>query len=166
MRLACETIGTFRQRGFMLRCFLSISVATFGVDGIAPSAFAQVDCFAKTLTVSGIKGRVFDPSGKPVPKVEVSLKRDSDMAILAITDSNGDFSFSLPVSSGDFSVEASASGFSPAFARVKLQHGILSVLHRNRMLMILGVGGMEPCPSATTNKAEFLKAIHDLDSKK
>ena len=58
-----------------------------------------------------VGGTVFDPAGKPVPNVAVSVKNESSGAVSAATsDSEGHFSAAVPAT-GTYSVDATASGF-------------------------------------------------------
>lgn len=157
---ASRTFGVPRRRGFWLRCFLSAAIL-FATALATPTALGQVDCFAyKKLSVPKIEGRVVDPSGAPISKAEVSIARPhSDLAIVFL-ESDADGSFSYDLGGGEYDLIATHEGFSSAFARVKVRRGIAN--RRRPIWMILGVGAAEPCPSSTTNEAEFHKIVRNL----
>jgi len=153
-------LGNQRQRGFWLRYFLGLAVLVVPTV-VAPVASGQADCFSKTLSVAEVEGQVVDPSGVPIPNAELSLTRNSDMAIFDTTDSSGNFSFSTP--DGEFWISASALGFAPMKTAVHVRKGPARGSDPSPLVLILGVGIFQPCPPATTSRKELTRIIHDFN---
>ena len=166
MKRAAKAIaGISGQRGIWLRCFLGRMSLLLALQCLSASqVFCQSDCIGyKNLVVSKIEGRVFDPSGVPIPNALVTVTRNADMGVSDTTDANG--SFSMPSTSGEYKVHAALAGFESAFAIIEVRHGLTSIFHRKSLWLILGVGGAEPCPTSTTSRAEFLKIIDEYNKK-
>jgi len=121
---------------------------------------AQADCFGyKTLFVSRVQGRVFDQMAEPVTNVEVSLMRDGNVIGMVRTDANG--RFTIKAVDGEYKLYTKAPGFMSAYAVLNVGSDLMHALHPSNLWLILGVGAgiYEPCPSSTTSHRQFLQII-------
>jgi hypothetical protein len=135
-------------------------VLVFLLCATIPQASGQVDCFGyRKHLVSKVEGRVFDPSGIPIPKAEITLRRDSAVVSRSETDDRGRFVIKAPT--GKFDLRAEARGFAEGYAILDVGHDPIHLLHRSTLWIILGVGTPGPCPTSTTNHREFLLLIED-----
>jgi hypothetical protein len=133
-------------------------VVVFLLCAAIPPGFGQVDCFGYRMhLVSKIEGRIFDPSGIPLPKAKVTLLRDSAVVDRAETDERGWFEIKAP--RGKYNLRAEARGFAEGFAMLDVAHDPNHLLHRSTLWIILGLGFSEPCPTSTTSHREFLHLL-------
>jgi hypothetical protein len=85
--------------------------------------------FARATVFGNVRGVVHDPQHRPIVGASVQIKSaSSDWSSSAITDGNGEFSFPA-VAFGDYSVTASAAGFSSLQQSLTLASDTSSVLH-------------------------------------
>jgi hypothetical protein len=125
------------------------------------SLFGQMDCFlVRTLKVSRIEGRVFDPQGIPVSGSTVAILKDNKSMIAATTDGAGRFHLDTPA--GEYWLRATHIGFKPATVPVRVRHGLLRLLPSRDVYLILGAGMFLPCPAGTLGEKEFQSTIENL----
>jgi protocatechuate 3,4-dioxygenase beta subunit len=115
-------------------------------------------CVYQTISVSRVQGTIVDPSGVPIPNVEVELKRDGERAAVTTTGENGEFSIQAPP--GAYDLNAHGKAFAPGFARIDVGTDLARIVRPTHIWMILDVGmTMENCTFATTSRRQFEKAI-------
>jgi len=164
MRVAIhERLGSFRQRGFWLRCFLGAARTRSALTLFliaAPAAFGQYDCFGyTTLPVSRVQGQVFDPYARPIPGVDVHLMQDRKEVALTRADDQG--RFSLKISDGNYELRAEAPGFEMAYARLSVGKDLVHTFRPSTLWLILGVGMIAPCPSSTVSHKKLIEILRD-----
>jgi hypothetical protein len=124
-------------------------------------SFAQngiVDCIEqKMLTVSRIRGQVFDATGVPVPGSLVSVSSETRPEMQFKTDATGQFN--IKVTPGRYMLKASYPGFEVTRAELDVGPDIWSLLHPTALRVILSVGSMS-CPWVTASHKEFNELVH------
>jgi hypothetical protein len=152
-----STFGIHWQRGFWLRCFL-------GALLISTALVSWAQCVMPTMRVSRVRGAVFDRTGQPIAKVEISLKQEDNVVALATTDEKG--KFDVPAPPGTYWLNAKASAFAPGYARLDVGNDLIRALKPANLWMILDVGMLgDHCPFATTSRRRFEKAITNHESR-
>jgi Carboxypeptidase regulatory-like domain/TonB-dependent Receptor Plug Domain len=97
-------MGNDRNLSRRFKLLVSVTLTVFCLL-LMPSAFAQVD-------EGSVTGVVQDATGAVVPNAKVTLlNTDQGLSVVTTTSSSGDYTFS-PVRIGNYSVSASAPGFS------------------------------------------------------
>lgn len=123
-------------------------------------ATCLAQCVVRTIPISRVEGTVVDPSGEPIPNVEVNLKQDGKVISSITADEAG--RFSLSVSPGNYDLNANARGFVPGFARIDVGHDAVRLFKSTHLWMILVVGMLEDhCTFTTTSRRKFEKAIQE-----
>jgi hypothetical protein len=123
-----------------------------------------VDCVEqKILTVSRIRGQVFDATGVAVPGALVSVSSNARPEMQLRTDASGRFNFK--VSSGRYMLKASCPGFEVTRAELDVGADILNLLHPTALKVILSVGSMY-CPWVTASDKEFKELVHKSATQK
>jgi hypothetical protein len=132
----------------------------------AANAPAQVDCVYKTIFVSRVQGRVFDPRGIPISFSVISLVQEGKVSVEAKTNEKGEFHFAN--ASGRFEFRASAPGFASSYAFMDVGSDLRSLFHRSTLWVILDVGedGMHMCPLVTTSNKAFKDWIQNWSRQK
>jgi hypothetical protein len=151
---ADNVFGIHQQRGFWLRCFLAASLLG------STLAISPAQCVSRTISVSRVRGAVFDPYGQPVPNVELSLKQEENIVARSTTNDKGQFAISA--SPGIYWLWAKAAGFVPGYARLEVGNDLIGALKPTHLWMILYVGrsGTDECDSVTTTShRQFEKTI-------
>jgi hypothetical protein len=141
-----------------MRKSINLSLAFLFLSLIPPQCLAQ--CVVRTISVSRVQGTTFDPSGQPIPNVQVSLEQDGRLVASFTTDESG--GFSVPANPGDYELHANARGFASGVARINVGSDLIRVVRPTHIWMILYVGSAEldRCPGfATTSRAKFEKSI-------
>jgi len=117
-----------------------------------------VDCaMQRKLVVPHVKGRVFDPSGAPIPGAEISLKSDGVQNAQSKTDSDGRFELKVPP--GSYHLRAEMRGFEVTTAELEVGRDIANIVHPKALMVILAFGSMN-CPWVTTSDKEFKELAH------
>ena len=119
-------------------------------------------CISRTLSVSRVQGAVFDQMGRPIPDVDVSLKRESRVVEGVETDGSG--RFSIRSSPGAYDLYVNARNFVSGDTRIEVGNDLIGVLRPTKLWVILQVGMLsENCgPFVTTSRRQFENATkHD-----
>jgi hypothetical protein len=159
-----ETFGIAKRRGFWLRCFLGL-MRPIGVSTtIAVLAHGlpvcRAQCVYPKISVSQIRGAVFDRTGRPIPNADVNLKRDGQLVSSTKTDGAGGFFVGAPAGTYDLTVNARI--FAPGFARIEAGMDLVRVLRPTRLWMILDVGlTTDACTFVSTSRRQFESAIQE-----
>ena len=153
-----EGTGVPRQRGFWLRCFLSMAFWVAVVQGgFCGYLHAQVDT-QTPLHLTHVDGYVVNSKGKPVVNTEVTLVRDEKVAFKTRTDGAGGFHFDHVA--GRFWFRVARSDYAPAVREVYVGSEIVTYLKRRKIYVIVGPGACtDECSSVYTTKHEFDRAI-------
>ena len=87
------SIGTSKQRGFWLRCFLSRGIFVMALGALASTvAWAKVEP-PGPIHLWRLHGFFMDRAGKPIENVEVTLVRDGTVLHKTKTKASGEFAF-------------------------------------------------------------------------
>jgi hypothetical protein len=150
--------GISRQRGFWLRCFLSVAIGALLL--VVPRAVrGQVD-IPGPERLTHVSGVVVDPVGHPMGDLKVSLMRDDKVAYETQTDASGGFRFEHV--SGQFTFRVARSKFAPAAQQIVVTDEVVTALERKKLYVILGPGAcQDACSSVLTSKKEFDRAIRE-----
>ncbi len=155
-----KRLGSSRQRGFWLRCFLG--VIGLGLSSSVLSlqmAHAQgiVDCvYPGRVSVSRVRGRVFDPFGAALPGVAIKLADEQSLTLETTADGWGRFHFSA--SPGKYSFEATLPMFQTSRAQLIVGEDLIGLVRHSELYVILGLSGSE-CAWATTSQKEFKQIV-------
>jgi hypothetical protein len=116
-------------------------------------------CVYRAILVSRVQGTILDPYGKPIPNVEVDLKRDGVRIAGATTNDVGEFS--IQATPGKYELHAHADRFASGFARIDLGTDLVRMLRPSaHFWMILRVGVVnDACTFSTTSRRELRRAI-------
>jgi len=174
-RLADKSFGVDQWRGIWLRSFLEPCFAARRISGIwsvfifwailssgFPRSYAQrgwgiVDCIQQEkLSIPKVQGRVFDPTGAPIPKALVRLSQDGKLPINLETDQSGRFVFR--VQAGTYVLRAQAQGFENTEATLDVGRDVASLFHPKALKVILALPGMN-CPWVTTSNREYRQLV-------
>ncbi|MGH9668328.1 MAG: TonB-dependent receptor domain-containing protein, partial [Bryobacteraceae bacterium] len=140
----------------MFRRFVFAVALSLGI------ALAQVD----TGTISGL---IHDPSGAPIPGVQVSVKAESTGLATNVESNQAGLFVSPPLRAGWFVVEARAKGFEPSAKRVRLDVSQRAEVDFNLVVgavtesvKVTEVTGVLQTESSTLSNLRSEKAIQDL----
>ena len=152
-----ERLGTSRQRGFWLRCFLRAALllgATFMQDAAIADAMTCVS--QRNIHVAALRGQVFDPSGVPIPGVVLTISKDGHTVSSWKSNING--GFDLKGFSGEYEIHAESPGFMPFSLSTEVGSDLSTLLHPKSLKVILGLGGTT-CGFATTSQRQFKNEV-------
>jgi len=148
--LSNSNLGTQRQRGFWLRCFLSAAIVMSSV-GLAT---AQLD-IPKPERLTHVEGIVVSPDGHPMPGIAVSLLRDEKISAETRTDQSGEFEFEK-VSTGSYIFRVPRTQYAPAARDIVITDEIVTHLERKKLYVILGPSAcQDECSAVLTSKRDF-----------
>lgn len=153
-----DRIGTSRQRGFWLRCFLGRACIVLALFLVACGVlWARVEG-PGTLHMWRLHGVFVDATGKPIANVDVILQRDGKVAYRTTTDKAGRFAF--PHAYGHYLLHIDRTRYSQLSRDVVV--GVdLAMLHRNMLYVIAGPGACtDDCSAVFTSKSEFQRTLH------
>jgi Carboxypeptidase regulatory-like domain len=118
---------------------------------------AQIDCIGQpTIHLSRLQGTVFDPSGVPVPTVEISLVQDGQIVEKATTAEDGNFDLKAPA--GNYELRVRSAYFRAIPLRIHLGTDFHTIFHPGELRWILEISGLN-CSWATTSATAFDKEI-------
>ena len=147
-------IGISRQRGFWLRCFLNAAIWVLLCGTASSHLDAQVD-LPGPEHLTHVDGYVFNPDGRAVADLEVTLVRDDQVSYRARTDNSGRFGFEH-VAAGPYVFRVARSKYAPAERQVVVTAEIVTVLERKKLYVILGPGAcQDACSAVLTSKKDF-----------
>jgi hypothetical protein len=123
-----------------------------------------VDCvMQKKLLVSRVQGRVFDPSGVPVPGAQIALSREGAQQIQSKTDAKGEFTLRVP--SGSYRFKAKLQGFEVTEAELEVGNDLANLARPTALKVILALPGMN-CPWVTASNKEFKELVRQHATQK
>jgi hypothetical protein len=142
----------FPRNGVGFSAIGAIAIFAIFVTAVAPAA-AQDKCPApRNLTVSQIRGQVFDAFGIPVPGAAVLLLGIHG-ELQTAADAKGLFQLNVPP--GRYVMKVDAEGFQFSTFEVKVGRNLRTILRPQKLNVILGFSGSY-CPGVTTSRREFL----------
>jgi hypothetical protein len=152
--VASNDFGVLKQRGFWLRCFLSVAILLLA----SVKDFAQPD-LPKPLRLSHVEGIVVNPDGHPVSDISVTLLRDEKVNAESRTDKDGLFEFE-DIPTGSYLLRISRTQYAPAVRDIVVTDEIVTHLERKRLYVILGPGAcQDECSAVLSSKREFDRTI-------
>lgn len=152
--VARRHFGILKQRGYWLRCFLSVAIVLLA----ASLAFAQLD-LPKPERLTHVEGTVVNPEGHPVPNVAVSLFRDEKISAETRTDAEGQFEFER-LKTGPYAFRVARTQYAPASRDIVVTDEIVTHLERKKLYVVLGPGAcQDDCSAVLTSKRDFDKTI-------
>jgi hypothetical protein len=143
---------------------LSDLLLTLALLGTIP-ATCLAQCVYRTISVSRVDGAVVgtiaDSYGRPIPNVNVELKRHGELVAATTTNESGEFSVSAKP--GEYDLHAHTSQFAPGFARIDVRSDFEQTFFPSHLWMILdaGVWQLDQCTLAATSRREFEKTIQE-----
>jgi hypothetical protein len=153
-----ESIGTSKQRGRWLRCFLAR--AFFAMALVLPAsalAWAKVEP-PGPLHLWSLHGFFMDRAGMPIENVEVTLVRDGTVLHKTKTDVSGRFGFDHV--SGRYRLHIDRSTYSELSREVIVGLETATMLRRVTLYVIAGPGACtDDCSSVFTSKSDYEKTI-------
>ena len=156
-----KRLGSSRQRGFRLRCFLEPNLIFLALP-LCASTYAHANvCVSKTFNVARVLGHVCDQNGEKIPNVEIALEKAGKIVLEGTTDDAGDFH--LHASPGKYDLDVRAKGFESGWAPLVVGRGPKSWFRSNTLYVTLAVGSLICPPNVTTSYKEFKKQIRALE---
>lgn len=134
-----------------------LSLAILFLALMSETCIAQ--CVYRPISVSRLQGTILTRDGKPIPNVNVELKRNSDRIASATTNEAGEFL--IKAVPGEYELRSEARGFAPGFAEVELGSDLVrTLIPRTHLWMILDVGMINDyCQFTTTSRSKLRKAL-------
>ena len=153
-------MGSSRQRGFWLRCFLAATCVALCISGTG-LLNAQLD-IPGPERLTHVEGIVVNDAGHPVVDLEVTLTRDENVVFKTQTDRSGAFGFAR-VPPGPYLLRVKRSVNAPAERQIVVTDEVVTALERKKLYVILGPGVcQDACSSVLTSKKDFDKAIRKI----
>lgn len=150
-----RNIGFRNQRGFWLRCFLTVALL---LPVSTPSRASQLD-LPKPERLTHVQGIVVDPEGHPAADLSIKLLRDDKAVAETHTDKSGTFEFER-VPSGLYLFRVARSNFAAAARDIVVTDEIVTHLERKKLYVVLGPGAcQDECSAVLTSKKDFDKAL-------
>ncbi len=148
-----RTTQSFRLSASRLYA-LAVCGFVFLWPALAPS---QIDCITPAkLSVSQVRGQVFDPFGIPVSDATVSLVSRNGKSLETTSDETGRFALDAPL--GLYFLKVEQQGFALSSTELYVGRNLWTTIHRQELRVMLGFAGSY-CPWVTTSKREFLTAV-------
>jgi hypothetical protein len=145
-----------RQRGFWLRCFLSVAILLLFESSIVP---AQVD-IPKPERLTHVEGVVVDPDGRPVPDIEVALVKPDTLTLTLRSRTNQSGLFNFDKVKGDYIFQVARTKYAPAERAIFVTDEIVTHLERKKLYVVLGPGAcQDACSAVLTSKKDFDKVL-------
>jgi Carboxypeptidase regulatory-like domain len=153
IKMVQERLGSSRQRGFWLRCFLRAVLSL----AITLPLNAQIEV-QRPLRVSHVHGYVVNLKGKPVSGAQVELAREGASTRTASTSSEGEFVF-IGVS-GRYFLRVREPKTAIAAREIVVGKNLFSVFHREPIYVVLMPGGAcADCESPIVGSRKQLNRI-------
>jgi hypothetical protein len=154
-----ERMGSYRQRGFWLRCFLGTAFAMPALFlGTSAMSWAKVEPQGP-LHLWRLHGFYMDPAGKPIENAELTLERDGAALYKTKTDASGRFAFEHVTGRYTMHIDRS-SNYSQLSREVIVGLETATILRKNTLYVIAGPAACtDDCSSVFTNKYDYENAV-------
>ncbi|HVU47158.1 MAG TPA: carboxypeptidase-like regulatory domain-containing protein [Terracidiphilus sp.] len=151
------------RRNDIHRIFAVGLAATLLHGGQVVHSQGIVDCvWPAPIHLSRIVGKVVDPSGVPIPDVNLTLWKDSEKVVSAKSADDGTFRMRVP--SGTYLLRAEKQYFDSLHLEVHIGNDMYHFVRPSFLNVILGMKTIT-CTWATTSRAEFEHELQHYKSR-